>query len=139
MKSPPLPPYSGRGKEVKAGRVWLDSAACLVTQGRERGRLHRHCELSAYRQPSNFLPTPFPKKMLISNVTGLQSGPFPAWHCRLALGSPTLPRGNWREGWAGGDWDLHPPLTITCLNEHRNQTTLRGSGTWAQTPEMNSA
>lgn len=71
---------TGRGRQ-RAGRQPRPSLErgewgghCLpVTRGRPPG----HRELSAHGEPSNFLPTPFPKKLHYLKCHWLQSGALP--------------------------------------------------------------
>lgn len=89
VRSSGRPAPMGTGRR-RGPRRLEDSAARLLVQGPQWGRSPRHHELSAHGEPSNFLPTPFPKKILILNVMGY----------RLAVGQPH----STREGKQAGLW-----------------------------------
>ena len=111
--------------------------SCLVTQGREQGRLQGYRELPAHREPGYFLPTPFPKQRHSSEMSlGCSLVPFLSRATGWLWGSPArerkpagrelggqapaqglLPRAS--EGqWDGGAKPRDEFCLITCMLKH---------------------
>lgn len=86
-----LPPYSVKGR--RQGESMLRQRCLPGDAGTGTGTVHAHQELSAHREPSHFLPTPFPKNLHLFKMSlGCSLVPFlsstAGWHGAAGWAAP---------------------------------------------------
>lgn len=88
--------------------------SCLVTQGREQGRLHGHRELPDHREPGYFLPHSISKKRHSSEMSlGCSLVPFLSRATGWWWGSPTRGTEAGRAGTGRGGSSAGAPPTAS--------------------------
>lgn len=100
-KEPPCPHIRVKGR--RQGESMMRQRCLPGDAGTETGTVHAHQELSAHREPSHFLPTPFPKNLHLFKMS---------LGCSLVPCLSSTARWHGAVGWAAPMGLSHPPTNF---------------------------